>query len=95
MYEIIETGGKQYKVAVGDKVEVELLDATEGKALSFAGLLNGAAVSAKVLSHGRGEKINIFTYKPKKRVRRHIGHRQPFTLIEITEIKAQKEASAK
>jgi len=87
MYAIIETGGKQYKVEKGDHVHVELLDAKEGTALKFTDLLNKAVVTAKVLEHGKGEKLNIFKYKPKKNVRKRMGHRQPYTLIEITDIK--------
>ena len=87
MYAVIETGGKQYKVEKGDKVHVELLDMEVGKTLKFKDLLNGAEVSAKVVEHGKGEKLNIFKYKPKKNYRRRMGHRQPYTLLSIEGIK--------
>ena len=92
MYAIIETGGKQYRVEKGTKVTVELLEATVGSALKFTDLLNNAAVTAKVIEHGKGEKLNIFKYKPKKNVRKRMGHRQPYTLLEIQDIKAVKGA---
>ena len=87
MYAVIETGGKQYKVEKGDTLSVELLDVAEGKVVKFKDLLNGAEVSAKVESHGRGKKINIFKYKAKKNVRKRQGHRQPFTMLKIEGIK--------
>jgi len=87
MYAIIETGGKQYKVEKGDKVAVELLDVEVGKTIKFKDLLNGAEVTAKVIEHGRGEKLNIFKYKPKKQIRKRIGHRQPYTLLSIEGVK--------
>ena len=92
MYAIIETGGKQYKVSKGDRLEVELLDMEPGKVLTLKDLLDGATVTAKVIEHGKGEKLNIFKYKPKKNVRKRMGHRQPYTLIEITEIKGGAKA---
>jgi len=90
MYAIIETGAKQYKVEKGDKISVELLDAKEGTVLKFTDLLNHAEVSAKVLEHGRGDKIIVFKYKPKKNERKKNGHRQPFTMLEIIDIKESK-----
>ncbi|MCL2229117.1 MAG: 50S ribosomal protein L21 [Firmicutes bacterium] len=87
MYAVIETGGKQYKVEKGDTLSVELLDIAIGKVLKFKDLLNGAEVTAKVESHGKGKKINIFTYKPKKNIRKRQGHRQPFTMLKIEGIK--------
>ncbi|MDR0462344.1 MAG: 50S ribosomal protein L21 [Christensenellaceae bacterium] len=94
MYAIIETGGKQYKVEKDTQVEVELLDIEVGKTLKLVDLLNGAEVVAKVLEHGRGEKLNIFKYKPKKHVRKRIGHRQPFTLLSIESITEKKAKGA-
>ena len=89
MYAIIETGGKQYCVEKGTRVEVELLDAEIGKTLKFVDLLNKSEVTAKVVEHGKGKKINIFKYKPKNNVRKRIGHRQPFTALEILDIKGK------
>jgi len=89
MYAIIETGGKQYRVELGQTVEVELLDTPVDGTVKFTDLLNGASVTAKVLEHGRGPKLNIFKYKPKIHVRKRMGHRQSYTLLEITEIKAK------
>jgi len=87
MYAIIETGGKQYKVEQGDQLQVELLDMEIGKTFEMKDLLDGAMVTVKVMEHGKGEKLNIFKYKPKKRIRKRMGHRQPFTLIEVMTIK--------
>ena len=87
MYAIIETGGKQYRVEKGNRISVELLDAKVGAVLKFTDLLNGAAVTAKVVEHGKGEKLNIFKYKPKKNVRKRMGHRQPYTMLQIEDIK--------
>ena len=86
-YAVIETGGKQYRVEKNTEVKVELLDKEIGAKVTFTDLLNGRTVTAKIMEHGKGEKLNIFTYKPKKTIRRHLGHRQPFTIIKIEEIK--------
>ncbi len=102
MYAIIATGGKQYRVAQGDVIYVEKLDAAENDSVSFdvllvekdgdlkvgAPLVEGAKVEGKVLQQGRGEKIVVFKYKSKKNYRRKQGHRQPFTKVEITAITA-------
>jgi large subunit ribosomal protein L21 len=101
MLAIIKTGGKQYIVKPGDKLKIEKLDKKEGEAFSFSDVLLveksnkveigtplvKAEVQAKVLSHGKGDKIIVFKYKPKKRESKKIGHRQPYTEIEITGIK--------
>ena len=101
MLAIIKTGGKQYIVKPGDKLKVEKLDKKEGEAFSFSDVLLveksekvdignplvKAEVQAKVLSHGKGDKVIVFKYKPKKRESRKIGHRQPYTEIEIIGIK--------
>jgi len=102
MLAIIKTGGKQYLVQPGDKIKVEKLDKKEGQEIVFSDVLlaeknrkveigapfvKDMKVEAKVLSHGKGEKIIVFKYKPKKRFSRKIGHRQPYTEIEITGIK--------
>lgn len=102
MIAIIKTGGKQYLVKSGDKIKVEKLDKKEGENFVFtevllAGddkkieigspLLAGAKVQAKILRHGKRDKVIVFKYKSKKRYSRKIGHRQPFTEIEIIGIK--------
>lgn len=103
MYAIIETGGKQYRVQEGDTLFVEKLDVAEGDvitlekvlAVSKDGNLNvgnpvveGAKVEAKVLEQGKGKKIIVFKYKPKKDYRRKQGHRQPYTKLLIEKINA-------
>ena len=103
MYAIIETGGKQYKVAAGDVVFIEKLDAEAESEVVFdkviaiggddgikvgAPYVKGAAVSAKVLKNGKGKKIYVMTYKPKKNEKRKLGHRQPYTKVEIAAINA-------
>lgn len=101
MLAVIKTGGKQYLVQPGKKIKVEKLEAEEGKEVTFSEVLlydknkkieiglpfvKEAKVTAKILKHGKGEKLIIFKYKPKKRYRRKIGHRQKFTEIEIKSI---------
>jgi large subunit ribosomal protein L21 len=97
MYAVIETGGKQYKVAEGDRLDVERLAGDEvtlrpvllvdGDAvLSTPGELGGAAVSARVVGEAKGPKIKGYTYKNKSNERRHWGHRQHYSTIEITAI---------
>ncbi|MEK7080559.1 MAG: 50S ribosomal protein L21 [Patescibacteria group bacterium] len=101
MLAVIKTGGKQYLVKPGDKIKIEKLEKKQGEKFSFTDVLLveknkkleignplvKAEVEAKVLSHGKGKKIIVFKYKPKKRYSRKIGHRQPYTEIEITGIK--------
>lgn len=102
MYAVIEACGKQYKVTKGDVVFFEKLDAQEGKKVTFdkvvlvsdegkvevgAPYVKGIKVEGKVVAHGKGKKIIVFKYKPKKNYRRKQGHRQPYTKVEITEIK--------
>lgn len=102
MYAVIETGGKQYRVQEGDVVFVEKLSVSEGEEYTFDKVLavskndelltgnpvEGATVSAKVLSQGKDKKIIVFKYKPKKGYRRKQGHRQPHTKIQIEKINA-------
>ena len=103
MYAVIETGGKQYRVAEGETLRVEKLAAAAGDKLSFETLLfaddggnvqvgrpkvAGVKVEAEVLEQGLGKKIIIFKYKRRKSYRRKQGHRQPFTALKITAIKA-------
>ena len=84
MYAVIQTGGKQYRVAEGDRIEVELLDGDD--VFSTPSALEGAAVTARIVGEAKGPKIKGFTYKNKSNQRRHWGHRQHYSLIEITGI---------
>jgi len=100
MYAIIVTGGKQYKVESGMKVEVEKLDANVGDVVKFDVLMvsdetgvstgnptvAGAYAEAEVLEQGKGKKIIVFKYKSKKNERKRQGHRQPFTKVLIKSI---------
>jgi len=101
MLAVIRTGGKQYSVSVGKKIKIEKLDKKEGAEVSFDDVLllennkkveignptlKGVKVLAKVLSQGKARKIIIAKYKAKKREKVKKGHRQPFTLVEITKI---------
>ena len=101
MYAIFETGGKQYRVQNGDVLFVEKLNAAEEETVTFdkviamgdgkkmkvgAPYVKGVAVQGKVIKNGKGKKITVFTYKPKKGSSRKMGHRQPYTKIEITSI---------
>jgi len=101
MYAIIETGGKQYRVAEGDVIRCDLLTSDVGSDVTFekvvlagsgsdvkvgAPVLDGASVSGTVLRHGQDKKILVFRYKPKKRVRKLNGHRQRFAEVKITKI---------
>ncbi|AEE91663.1 ribosomal protein L21 (BL20) [Tepidanaerobacter acetatoxydans Re1] len=101
MYAVIETGGKQYRVSEGDIIQVEKLPADVGESIEIDkvmalsednGLkvgkpwLENAKVTAKVLRHGKSDKIIVFKYKPKKNYRKRQGHRQPFTEIQIEKI---------
>ena len=111
MYAIIESCGKQYKVAEGDVVFFEKLDAEEGKKVTFDKVIfvsedgkvqvgnpyvKGVKVEGKVVSHGKGKKIIVFKMKAKKNYRRKQGHRQPYTKVEITSIKTTaKKAETK
>ena len=94
---IIETGGKQYRVAEGDVIYVEKLDAEEGAAITFDKVIavideeavfgtpyvEGASVAATVLKQGKAKKIRVYKMKPKKGYRKTQGHRQPYTKVEI------------
>jgi len=98
---VIKTGGKQYLIKEKDKIKIEKLDKVEGKEVNFtdvllvskakkveigAPLVKNAKVVAKILKHGKGDKVVIFKYKPKKRYKKKKGHRQPYTEVEIKEI---------
>ena len=101
MYAVIETGGKQYKVNEGDIIFVEKLDVNEGDTVTFdrvkavsvgtefkvgAPTVEGAAVTAKVVANGKGKKIYVMKYKAKKNEKKKIGHRQPYTKVQILSI---------
>ena len=102
-YAVIETGGKQYRVSVGDRIAVERLEGDEGSEVTLdrvlmvggdgapqigAPMLDGVAVTATIENQYRGEKIIVFKMKPKKRYRRRTGHRQNLTRLSITAINA-------
>ncbi|MBQ0125734.1 MAG: 50S ribosomal protein L21 [Clostridiales bacterium] len=100
MYAIIVTGGKQYKVQEGDVIFVEKLDAAEGDSVKFDTVLavsgdkfvtgnptvSGAYVTANVVKNGKGKKIYVLKYKSKKGEKKKIGHRQPYTKVQIDKI---------
>jgi large subunit ribosomal protein L21 len=100
MYAIIKTGGKQYKVQIGDSIYVEKLNLEDGAVVEFDTVLfandedirvgtpvvEGVKVAAKVVRQAKGHKITIFKFKSKKNYRRKQGHRQPYTQVEITAI---------
>ena len=103
MYAVIKTGGKQYRVASGDKIKVEQITADIGQELTIdqvlavgngsdlkvgAPLLSGATAKAKVLSHGKHEKVRIFKLRRRKHYQKHQGHRQSYTELEIGAIAA-------
>lgn len=99
---VIKTGGKQYKVAPGQKIKIEKLEGKEGDKISFAEvllvsdgkntqigqpLIKGAKVSGKILKQDKADKVIVFKYKSKKRYKVKRGHRQPYTLVEIESLK--------
>jgi len=101
MFAVIETGGKQYKVNEGDVIFVEKLEAEEGTTITFDKVLavstdagfkagtptvEGATVTANVVKNGKGKKIYVMTYKSKKNEKKKIGHRQPYTKVQIEKI---------
>ena len=101
MYAVIETGGKQYRVAAGDTIEVERLSGEVGASIAIdrvlmvagdegisigAPVVAGAQVNATISEQFRGPKLIIFKFKAKKRYRRKTGHRQPFPALKLTGI---------
>ena len=101
MHAIIETGGKQYKVAEGDTLFIEKLPVEAGEAVTFDKVLavidgdnvtvgtpvvEGAKVDASVVKNGKGKKVLVFKYKPKKGYHKRQGHRQPYTKVTIGKI---------
>ena len=101
MYAVLVTGGKQYRVAQGERLRVEKLDAEAGSEITFdtvlmlgdgdgikvGDALKGASVTAKVLGHGRADKVKIIKFRRRKHHMKQQGHRQHYTEIEITGIK--------
>lgn len=99
MYAIVKTGGKQYKVSEGlifetellnaevdSTVELEVVLAADGDKVVAGADVKNVKVLATVVEHGRGKKINIFTYKAKKNIRKRQGHRQPYTKLKVNSI---------
>jgi large subunit ribosomal protein L21 len=100
MYAVFKTGGKQYRVAKGDRLRVEKLPGNVGDAVSFGEVLlvggeavkigkplvGGAKVEAKIVDQGLGKKLVVFKFRRRKNYRRKNGHRQPYTGLEITNI---------
>lgn len=102
MFAIVESGGKQYRVAEGDVLRLEKLEAETGSEVELPVLLlsdgdaagvkigapnvDGASVKAEVIGHGHGDKIHVYKFKAKSNYRRHIGHRQQFTEVRITAV---------
>ena len=101
MYAVIESGGKQHRVEPGEVLRLEKLDAAEGETVNFDQVMmigegeniqigrpfvDGGAVTAEVLSHGRGDKITVIKMRRRKHYRRQAGHRQYFTEVKIKEI---------
>jgi|SRR5665647_1529592 large subunit ribosomal protein L21 len=110
MYAVIKTGGKQYRVSAGDKLKVEKLvgdvgsDVTIDQVLMLADgdnvtigapVIAGASVQAKVLAHGRGDKVMIFKFRRRKHYRKTQGHRQDYTEIQIGDIASKPVKAAK
>lgn len=103
MYAVIKTGGKQYRVVAGEKLKVEQITADVGSEIVLdqvfmvaegdnikvgAPLVDGAKVTATIISHGRGEKVRIFKMRRRKHYQKHQGHRQNYTEIQINGISA-------
>jgi large subunit ribosomal protein L21 len=102
MYAVIRTGGKQYRVSEGERLRVEKLDGAVGDSLSFdqvlmlggdkvqigKPLIAGAKVTAEIVAQDRAKKIIVYKYRRRKNYRRKAGHRQPFTELKVTAIKA-------
>jgi large subunit ribosomal protein L21 len=99
MYAVIETGGKQYRVAPGEAIEVETLAGEVGADVEFSKVVAvfdgesvkggaGVVVKGTIAAHGRGEKTLVFKFKRKKQYKRTIGHRQNFTRVNVSEIVA-------
>ena len=107
MYAVIRAGGKQYRVAPGDVIQIEKLELADGEHIQFNEVLAvsaaegqigkpaNATVTGQIVEHGRGDKVLVFHYKRKKQYKKLNGHRQPFTSVKITGIAVDgKELSA-
>ncbi|MBR2152622.1 MAG: 50S ribosomal protein L21 [Clostridia bacterium] len=108
MYAIIQTGGKQYMVSNGDTIYIEKLNAeaeeivkfdkvvafSDGENLSVGTPYLDVEVEGKVIKNGKQKKITVFTYKPKKNEKRKMGHRQPYTKVQIVNINGEKFEAA-
>lgn len=109
MFAVIKTGGKQYLVSPGDKIKVEKLDKKEDKEFNFdqilllvkgntvkigSPLVKGAKVKAKILKQDKAKKVIVFKYRAKKRYQKKIGHRQPYSQVEILKILSSSQKSA-
>jgi large subunit ribosomal protein L21 len=112
MYAVFKTGGKQYRAAKGDRLKIEKLDAAEGDSVEFdqvllvgegdsvsvgTPLVAGGKVTGKVIAQARHKKIDVIKFKRRQNYRRTHGHRQPFSLVEITGVKggaAKNKAAA-
>ena len=103
MYAVIASGGKQHRVQEGETLRLEKLEVATGESIDFdqvlmvadgdsinigAPVVDGAKVSAEIISHGRGDKVHIIKFKRRKHYRRQMGHRQWFTEVKITGISA-------
>ena len=97
MHAIIETGGKQYRVAPGDVLRVEKLSGDVGAEIELPAkaafkdggeLVQGGTVKATILGNGRGDKVTVFKFKRKKQYKKTIGHRQSYTEVKVGEIQA-------
>ena len=103
MYAVIKTGGKQYRVASGEKIKVEQIAADVGQEITFdqvlavgnggdlqigAPLVSGASVVAKVVAHGKHDKVRIFKMRRRKHYQKHGGHRQAYTELQISSVNA-------
>ena len=98
MYAVIRAGGKQYRVAPGDVIQIEKLELADGEHIQFNEVLAvseaegqigkpaNASVTGQIVEHGRGDKVLVFHYKRKKQYKKLNGHRQPFTAVKITGI---------
>ena len=113
MYAVFKTGGKQYRAAKGDKLKIEKLDAAEGDSVEFdevllvgegegvkvgTPLVSGSKVKGKVLAQAKDKKVDVIKFRRRQNYRRTYGHRQEFSLVEITGITggaAKKKAAAK
>ncbi len=108
MFAVIKTGSKQYLVSPGDKIKVEKLEKKEGEEIIFdqvfllsknksvkigTPLVKNVKIKAKILKQGKAKKIIVFKYKPKKRYEKKMGHRQPYTEVEILKILSSPKKS--